>query len=180
MSMQPGTAFITGATSGIGEIYADRLARRGYDLVLVGRNADKLAAMAQDLSTTYRVKVDPLVADLGESLDLPIDLCRSDADAARIERGVAPAEDDQPIMLRQLGPVTMTPHIGEMAEVGVVIFRAVRIIPETHRHAGERPGTHQFPGGPANRTAFGIEDVDRHAEPAGLQLAAVDRCIGIA
>lgn len=85
MAMQPGTAFVTGATSGIGEIYADRLARRGYDLVLVGRNAEKLAAMARHLTATYRVKVDPLVADLGESLDL-----------ARVEQRLA---DDNAITL---------------------------------------------------------------------------------
>lgn len=70
MAARPGTALVTGATSGIGEVYADRLAKRGYDLVLVGRNADKLQAIAARLSTANGVVVDRIVADLGEPADL--------------------------------------------------------------------------------------------------------------
>ncbi|MBF8778153.1 SDR family NAD(P)-dependent oxidoreductase [Pseudomonas fulva] len=59
-----GTALITGASTGIGSIYADRLARRGYDLVLVARNRDRLNALASRLTTETRRNIEVLQADL--------------------------------------------------------------------------------------------------------------------
>lgn len=57
-------AVITGASSGIGAVYADRFAARGHDLVLVARRADRLQTLAASLAAKHGVQVTPLVADL--------------------------------------------------------------------------------------------------------------------
>ncbi len=59
-----GTALITGASTGIGAIYADRLAKRGHDLILVARNRQRLASLARRLSNESGRKVETVEADL--------------------------------------------------------------------------------------------------------------------
>lgn len=59
-----GKALVTGASSGIGATYADRLAQRGHDLVLVARDEKRLSDLAAKLMAQYGVAVDVLKADL--------------------------------------------------------------------------------------------------------------------
>jgi short-subunit dehydrogenase len=65
-----GTALITGSSSGIGALYADRLAKRGYDLILVARNEERLNAVATRLRSETGAAVKILPADLGDKADL--------------------------------------------------------------------------------------------------------------
>jgi len=69
MSAPKGTALITGASTGIGAVYADRLAKRGYDLILVARNEERLSESAARLKSTGR-KIETIVADLTKKEDV--------------------------------------------------------------------------------------------------------------
>jgi short-subunit dehydrogenase len=80
-----GTALITGASTGIGAAYADRLAHRGYDLILVARNIPHLEKLAASLAASTGVNIQVLPADLTDEADL-----------ARVERTL---RDDPTITL---------------------------------------------------------------------------------
>ncbi|MEI4908070.1 SDR family NAD(P)-dependent oxidoreductase, partial [Klebsiella pneumoniae] len=63
-------ALITGASTGIGAIYADRLAKRGHDLILVARNKQRLASLARRLANETGRNVETVEADLTSPADL--------------------------------------------------------------------------------------------------------------
>ncbi|RWP81332.1 MAG: SDR family oxidoreductase [Mesorhizobium sp.] len=86
-----GTAVVTGASSGIGAVYADRLAGQGYDLVLVARRADRLEELAGKLRQTYSRKVSVISADLS-----------NDGDVRRVEQAIA-SDDSVTLLVNNAG-----------------------------------------------------------------------------
>src|SRR5215471_14835167 len=86
-----GTALVTGASAGIGAIYADRLAKRGYDLILVARDKTRLAGLAQRLKSSTGRSVETVAADLNDNTDL-----------ARVE-GILRANADITLLVNNAG-----------------------------------------------------------------------------
>jgi short-subunit dehydrogenase len=74
-------ALVTGASSGIGAMFARKLAQRGRDLILVARRRERLEALARELEGKHGIRVEPLAADLAR-----------DDDLARVEERIRAAE----------------------------------------------------------------------------------------
>jgi short-subunit dehydrogenase len=70
MSTRLSTVLITGASSGIGAVYADRFARRGHNLVLVARDKARMEALATGLRAATGVSIEILPADLTDNEEL--------------------------------------------------------------------------------------------------------------
>jgi short-subunit dehydrogenase len=92
------TALVTGASSGIGEQFARRYAREGYDLVLVARSGGVLQALADELTSQHSVAVDVHVADLADPSDVVTLVDKITKELPRLDHmvnaaGVAPEGD---------------------------------------------------------------------------------------
>src|ERR1043165_7641869 len=68
--MSDRTVLITGASTGIGAVYADRFAKRGHNLILVARDFERLELLANRLWAETGVNVEVEVADLTNKADL--------------------------------------------------------------------------------------------------------------
>ncbi|MEZ5357520.1 MAG: SDR family oxidoreductase [Candidatus Zixiibacteriota bacterium] len=64
------TALITGASSGLGKLFAEKLAARGYALIISARRRDRLEQIAQEISAAHGVRVEIIEADLSAYDDI--------------------------------------------------------------------------------------------------------------
>lgn len=70
MSCCPSLLCTAGATDGIGRAYAEELASRGLNIVLISRNQEKLQTVARDIADAYRVETDVIVADFSSGREI--------------------------------------------------------------------------------------------------------------
>jgi uncharacterized protein len=113
-------AVVTGASSGIGAVYADRLAKRGYDLVLVARRLDRLEALAEKIRKAHGVNVQALQADL-----------EMESDVSKVERLLSTNPAVRLLVnnagLARLKPLEQSPAQDLLAQIALNITSLTRL-----------------------------------------------------
>ncbi|HEY6254594.1 MAG TPA: SDR family oxidoreductase [Xanthobacteraceae bacterium] len=116
-SVSKGTALVTGASAGIGAVYADHLAKRGYDLILVARNEARLKSLSSRLTRETGRAVKVLPADLNNKVEL-----------AKIERTL---RDDPSItmLVNNAGTASVAPLLNaDVEKMEDMIFLNVTVL----------------------------------------------------
>jgi len=113
-------AVVTGASSGIGAVYADRLAKRGYDLVLVARRADRLQALADQIAREHGVKAELMIADLA-----------TEAGQASVEQFLSSNPAVSVLVnnagIARLTPVSLSPLSDSLSQIALNITALTRL-----------------------------------------------------
>jgi short-subunit dehydrogenase len=136
---RPGTALITGATAGIGHAFAQHLARRGHDLVLVARDTARLEEVAAQLRSSHAVAVEVITADLVQADQL-----------AEVEARLADRERPVELLVNNAGfglkeRFLDNPVAAEHAMLDVLVTAVLRLT-----HAALGPMTERGSGGIIN------------------------------
>ena len=128
-------ALVTGPTAGLGRLFAERLAARGYDLVLVARDETRLKVLADELSTSYGVDAEVLVADLVDRDQL-----------RRVEDRLADEERPVDLLVNNAGFGLKRKFLSntveqEQAHLDILVTAPMRLChavlgPMTRRHSG--------------------------------------------
>lgn len=121
MSNSPSNvAVVTGASSGIGAVYADRLAARGHDLILIARRQKRLAELSAKLSRDHGVKVETVVADL-----------EKDDDLVRVEKILSGNQAVSMLVnnagLSRLAPIASAPLADSLSQIALNVVALVRL-----------------------------------------------------
>ena len=126
-------ALVTGASSGIGAVYARRLAARGHDLVLVARATERLNTLATELRNAHGLAVEVITADL-------VDILVNNAGAALIGDFATadPVRMDELVRLNVVAPTLLASAVvGRMVERGngaiINIASVLALLPEYSR-----------------------------------------------
>jgi len=178
----PGTALITGATAGIGAAFARGLATEGYDLVLVSRDAERLARMAAEFQTRYDVSAEVRPADLSTETGCdqvtarlsdparPVDILVNSAGISLNRSFVQSTVADQERLLRlNVHAVMRLTH----AAVPPMMARGHGGVINVSSVSGwsVRPGS-TYPASKAWVTSFS-ESIDRSVRPSGVRVLAL-------